>query len=294
MFKRIVAGVDGTDSGRDAAALGGVLSKATGAVISLVGVHSTSLFPIPDVSDRRTLRKHAEGMLRREREQYAPNAIVHTVVDYSIPRALRHHAESWSADLVVVGSEPTAAVGHVSIGRRARQLLYEAPFALAVAPRGLAEGDFQLRRIGVGFDGGPEAVAALGVAADLARAAHAELSVLSVVEDHVPALSAAWIARNRRHDLKELREVALAEAQEAVAGLELSAEVSAIIGDPGDALRELTEKVDLTVVGSRRWGPVARLVSGGVGETLVADASCAVVIVPRPRRSARSRQKQSE
>ena len=29
-------------------------------------------------------------------------------------------------------------------------------------------------------------------------------------------------------------------------------------------------------------GLVARMVTGGVGETLVADAGCAVVIVPRP------------
>jgi nucleotide-binding universal stress UspA family protein len=43
-----------------------------------------------------------------------------------------------------------------------------------------------------------------------------------------------------------------------------------------------SKAIHLVVVGSRRWGPVARLVSGGVGETLVTDASCSILIVPRP------------
>jgi nucleotide-binding universal stress UspA family protein len=54
------------------------------------------------------------------------------------------------------------------------------------------------------------------------------------------------------------------------------------VGDPGYEMRAFSGAVDLLVVGSRRWGPVARLVTGGVGETLVTDASCSVLIVPRP------------
>lgn len=79
------------------------------------------------------------------------------------------------------------------------------------------------------------------------------------------------------------RRAALAEAEDAVSALGVPAEVSATVGDPGYELRALTETVDLVVVGSRRWGPLARLVNGGVGETLVADASSSVLIVPRPR-----------
>jgi nucleotide-binding universal stress UspA family protein len=81
---------------------------------------------------------------------------------------------------------------------------------------------------------------------------------------------------------EEISAEANARAEQPVAGLGVSTEVSSVIGDPGHAIRELSESVDLIVVGSRRWGPVARLITGGVGETVVACAGCSVLLVPRP------------
>ena len=81
---------------------------------------------------------------------------------------------------------------------------------------------------------------------------------------------------------EDQRKLALAEAQAAVSHLEVPAEVSVTLGDPGYELRGFSDAVDLVVVGSRRWGPIARLVTGGVGETLVGGAGCSVLIVPRP------------
>jgi hypothetical protein len=40
-----------------------------------------------------------------------------------------------------------------------------------------------------------------------------------------------------------------------------------------DSLRELSGDVDLLVIGSRRWGPMARLLLGGTGEALVHGAT---------------------
>ncbi len=282
MFKRVVVGCDGTEGARDAVALAAAIAAATGAGLSLVGVHSTSLFPIPQESDRRTLRHHAEAILHKERELQAPNALVHTVVDFSVPRALRHYAEHWNADLVVLGSEATAVVGHVAIGRRGRQLLYDAPFALAIAQRDLHKREFKIGKIGLGFDGESESQAALAMAAALGRAAGAEIDVMTVVDDHIPHLSGEWMAGRNGHHVEERRDAALASAQSALADLDVSAHVEAVVGDPGVQLRTLSENVDLIVVGSRRWGPFARLVAGGVGETLVTDSSCSVLIVPRP------------
>ncbi len=282
MFKRVVVGCDGTEGARDAVALGAAIATATGAGLSLVGVHSTSLFPIPDETDRRTLRHHAEAILQKERELRAPGALVHTVVDFSVPRALRHYAEHWNADLVVLGSEPTAAPGHVAIGRRGRQLLYDAPFALAIAQRGLHQRDFKIAKIGLGFDGDTESHAALALAAELGRAAGAEIDVMTVIDDHVPHLSVEWMAGRDGHSLDDRRAEALAQAQSALSDVQVDAHLEAVVGDPGVQLRTLSENVDLIVVGSRRWGPFARLVAGGVGETLVSAASCSVLIVPRP------------
>ena len=286
MFKHIAVGCDGSHEGRDAVALGAAIASATGARLSLVGVFPPSFLPVEGVTDRKTLRTEATRALRRERDLLAPDAFIHTVADMSVARALRHYAERSHADLVIVGSSRSAPPGHVAIGRHGRQLLYDAPFALGLAARDLHEHGMRLGAVGVGYDGGPEAEAALGMAADLARAADARLLVRRVVEDRVPVLGGdAWIAMadwSHEQMWETARQNALAQARETALELGAASEMSATIGDPGYEIRALSEAVDLVVVGSRRWGPIARLVTGGVGETLVRDASCSILIVPRP------------
>ena len=93
MFERIVVGVDGSPEGHDAVALGAAIADATGAQCSLVHVFSPSLFPIAGMTDRRTLRTHAERALRTERQRLIPSATVHVISDTSVPRGLRHYAE---------------------------------------------------------------------------------------------------------------------------------------------------------------------------------------------------------
>jgi nucleotide-binding universal stress UspA family protein len=286
MFKRIVVGYDGTAEGHDAVVLGAAIASATGAGLSLVGVFPPALVPMPAAFSRVSLRTRAEAALRQVRNTVAPDALIETVVDLSMPRALRHFAERWHADLVVLGSERTVREGHARIARRGRQLLYDAPYAVAVASRGLGEQALKLGRIGVGYDAGPEAHAALELAAELARGAHAALAVRSVVEDRIPVLNARqWLAFedwSPDHRWEDERQAAQAAAEEAALPLGVPVEVSATVGDPGCQLRELSESVDVLVVGSRRWGLFARLVMGSVGETLVRDAACSLVIVPRP------------
>lgn len=291
MFEHIAVGCDGSAGGRDAVALGAAIASATGGRLSLVGVFPPSFLPVPGVTDRKTLRAQASRTLRDQRDLLAPGASVHTVADGSTARALRHFAERRHADLVVVGSSHTAAPGRAAIGRTGRQLIYDSPFGVAVARRGLHERRGGLRTIGLGYDGGPEAHAALAAAAALAGAACARLLVRRVVEDRVPVLRGdEWIRLadwSHEEMWTDKREVALTEAKAAVRPLSIPADVSVTLGDPGYELRAFSDGIDLVVIGSRRWGPIARLVTGGVGETLVAGAGCSVLIVPRPARMRR-------
>jgi nucleotide-binding universal stress UspA family protein len=293
VFEHIAVGCDGSAGGRDAVALGAAIASATGGRLSLVGVFPPSFLPVPGVTDRRTLRAQVNQTLRSQRDLLAPGASIHAVADGSTARALRHFAERRHADLLVVGSSHAAVPGHATIGRTGRQLIYDAPFGVAVAARDLHQCSSGLRTIGVGYDAGPEAQAALAAAAALAGGARAKLLVRRVVEDRVPVLSGdVWIMlADWSHDemWADERESALAETQAAVTGLDVPAEVSATVGDPGYELRAFSDRADLIVVGSRRWGLIARLVTGGVGETLVADAGCSVLIVPRPAAARRGR-----
>ena len=63
-------------------------------------------------------------------------------------------------------------------------------------------------------------------------------------------------------------------------GVEVSEEL--LEGDTVEALAALDEhEVDLLVCGSRAYGPVRRVLLGGVLRKLVRRAACPVVVVPR-------------
>ena len=280
----IAAGADGSDEGRDAVRLAAGLASLTGAGLSLVNVFPTTLFPTAGTDDRATLRKQADESLRRDRDELAPDAIIHSVADLSVSRALMHFAQETNVELTVIGSSRDAPPGRARIGRRGRQLLHDMPFALALAPRGLRTGTFAVGRVGLGDDGGPEAQVARDVALQLCRAAGGTLVIKRVIDDNYPIFAGVAPAALPEYEagLEQERSRAQSELEQQSAGLDVPTEISTVLGDPGHELRHLSDDVDLIVVGSRRWGLLARLVTGGVGETLVADAGCAVVIVPRP------------
>jgi nucleotide-binding universal stress UspA family protein len=209
-----------------------------------------------------------------------------TSTDSSVPRALHRAVARYHRDLLVVGSSRQGATGRVRIGKRTRQLLGQFDCALAVAPRGAHQRPkLVIHRIGVGYDGGSESEAALDLAASVAIAAGAELEVRTVVDDRIPMLVrpeldpgvAEWEDIVRR-EVEQARVLAIRAARATGARFGVVVER----GRPSDGLLALSGAVDLLVIGSRRWGPAARLLLGSTGEALMHDAACPVLAVPRP------------
>ncbi|MGA2014058.1 MAG: universal stress protein [Solirubrobacteraceae bacterium] len=284
MLGTIAIGTDGSAEAHDAVALGTALAGATGAALWLVGVYSTPLLPVTGVSDRATLHDQAYAVLHRDQEQLAPDALIETVPDLSVARGLGHCAERHHVKLLAIGSARSAPAGRTRIGRRGRQLLQDTAFALGVARHGLHQDGLALRRVGVGYDDGPESAAALELAAVVARGAGAQLAVHTVIDNRAPAFGAAWSLGELASTWEQSRELAHAQAERAATATGVANEVTSAIGDPAHELRRLTDEVDLLVVGSRRWGRLARIVLGSVGEGLMADSGCSVIVVPRPER----------
>ena len=286
----IAAGVDGYREGQDAATLASRIALAAGADLMLVAVHPDPMVVLPAEIGWTGMRKEAERLLRKTRDDLAPGARIVVETDWSVPRALERVVQREHCGLLVVGSSRRGPEGRVCIGSRTRQLLSHSRCALAVAPRGLTDQPaHQLTRIGVGYDGSPESEAALALAGSLAVRAHATLRVRGVVDDSVPMIGWRAALQDRVlamwEELLEPQVAALLErarsASEAT-GAEL-AEVDVRRGRPADALMELCEHVDLLAIGSRRWGGTARVLLGRTGEALMHGASAAVLVVPRPQ-----------
>jgi nucleotide-binding universal stress UspA family protein len=286
-LSQVAAGIDAYAQSEDAAALASLLARAVSADLMLISVEPDLRLVIPGF-DWKTMRTQTERLLHRIREQYAPEADLRIETDLATWRGLERCVRHEHRDLLVIGSSRRGEAGAVCIGKHARQLFDHLSCAVAIAPSGYRNAeDRRLRRVGVGCDGSPESRVALAVAAQLAAAAGAELLVEGVIDDRVPSLGwrEVWMggaveAWDEMLD-KECGRLST-DLEQAVAELGVQAEVRTQTGRPSDVLLARSREVDLLVVGSRRWGPVAHLLLGGTGEALAHSAWCPLILVPKP------------
>jgi nucleotide-binding universal stress UspA family protein len=68
-----------------------------------------------------------------------------------------------------------------------------------------------------------------------------------------------------------------------VAGLPagVRAVAACLEGEPSERLIAASEKLDLLIVGSRGYGPLRAVLTGGVSGRVIRGAHCPVIVVPR-------------
>jgi nucleotide-binding universal stress UspA family protein len=276
---RILIGYDGGEGAKDAVELARVLIPFEDGEVTLVYVAGSSW---PATLSYEEL---ASGSLPEARELLAEGAKAfgaetktEVYVGASPARVLTEAAEREDADIVVVGSPHRGPVGRALIGSVAERLLHGASCAVMVAPRGFAE-----RRhaspsvVAVAYDGSSESKTALNHAGAIARAAEATLRVLYVEE---PLAVMPGIAAYTPPLAPNPDEI-VAEATAAV-GPGVGTEGRALAGPAASTLAEACEDgVDLLVVGSRRYGPLGRVLLGSVSTALLRKAPCPVLVAPR-------------
>jgi nucleotide-binding universal stress UspA family protein len=151
---KIIVSYDGTDSDRDALALGRLLA-GTDAALELAYVRHAQE---ARSGRERLAESDAEAMLAAGAAAIGmPDIARHVVLSASTPEGLRSLAVSEDADLIVFGSEYRTAPGHVDPQASARRLMDGGSVALAVAPAGFAEqAGFKVRTVAaVGENGDP-------------------------------------------------------------------------------------------------------------------------------------------
>lgn len=278
----IVVGYDGRREGRDALALAAALAPILGEALLVA-----SVYPSPETS----FGLSAEG-LQTTGERTAtegvgelPEGVDATPVAVpgrSPAEGLYHLLEAERPSMIVVGSSHRGPLGHVLAGRVASRLLTASPCPVAVAPRGLAMRDRPvLREIGVGFDETPESWNAVQRAAAIGIVAGARLRIIHALQPVAAPPMAPQESERLTRELRVQREHALARAAASVSK-EIHAETTMLVGDPVRVLEhEAGEGLDLLVLGSRGYGPVRRVLLGGVSDSVVRRSPCPVLVVPR-------------
>ncbi len=253
----------------------------------LIAVYEEPLLEplVPNEMGWTSVPKQARAMLAETRDSLAPRARVVVQPGTLASRALRQVARRERRDLLVVGSASGAQGGEVRLGETARDLLYHLECPLAIAPGGMRNVDkSRLERIGVGFDGGPEASAALELAAGVAAATGAELKVRGVVDDRLPGeLKTQQVVLGGDAIVDRQVDSLLERALIAVEADGVPARVQVSPGKPSEALRSLAAEVDLLVIGASRSGPGGHLSLKRTGNTVAAGCPCPLMIVPKPR-----------
>ena len=288
-MSEIVVGIDDSASADDALAFARRVAAATGARLQLASAYPYEEWPSRVASHEfgAFLRDEAQALLDRHAASLGDDAVpTHAIADHSSARALHRLAENIGAALIVVGSTHRGAIGRVLPGSTGERLMHGSPCPVAIAPRGYAaEGPIGV--VGVGYDTSDESEAALRAACRVARTFSADLRVIRVFDATrvgTPALMTfpGWEAFNQDYE-QDQRE----RLEQAVAALpnDVSAEAVFLSGRPGSELATQSQDVDLMIVGSRGYGPMAAVMLGGATHTLIRDAACPVVVLPRATES---------
>jgi nucleotide-binding universal stress UspA family protein len=282
MFTTIAVGVDGLQGGRDALALAQRIGDLAGGELVAIHVHPYEPFPLRDLRTdvEAPAREEAQALLAGHLAEAGVQARAIATAETSPGRGLHRIADAVDADLIVVGAPHRGPLGRVVAGDTARAVIQGATRPVLVARPGAAE-PFPGRVVGVGYNGSPESHAALDWAGRFATAIGGTVRVVCVAEppqSFSPSVSYGnnWVAL-----APDRREYAEGLVAEAVAELGDGATGEAVVGAAREQLVELSEQVDLLVLGSRGCGPVRRALLGGSSDRVVHAAACPVVVVPR-------------
>lgn len=281
-MRKVIAGFDGSEEARDGLHLARSLADATGAELIVASAFGPVLagegVDLPAIEDRYFADTFEEARAELGRADFERRELR----DVSAPRGLDRLAEAEGADLIVVGSCHRGALGRVLFGSVGERLLYGAPCAVAVAPRGYA-GCTHLGRgvIGVAYDGGAESRVALEGAAELARLVGGTLRLITAQTDY------SFLGLSSDRTLDEYTEAVRGhyreiqdEARESV-GPDVSTTDVLVDAPTAKALIASAVDLDLLVIGSRGYGPIRRTLLGGVSAEVMRGAPCPVLVLPR-------------
>jgi nucleotide-binding universal stress UspA family protein len=252
VFGCVVAGVDGSEAGFEAARQAARLVGPDGSLELFTAVYLVEA-TLAGWSARRIraeLEREAGEAARIAAEIGGARADSRLVNGPPVPSLLRE-LRARAATLVVVGTHGHSRASEIVIGGVAGELLHSAPCSVCIA-RPPADGQRFPHSILVGVDGSPQSETAAAVASHLAGRFGARLSLLT-------ALGGKGLDRDRAAALRALP----------------------VPGDPVDTLVEASADADLLVVGSRGLHGLRAL--GSVSERVAHRAPCSVLVVREPR-----------
>lgn len=284
----LLVGYDGGPTGADAIEFGRSWAETTGDTLVVLVVHqgqSAPGFGRVDAEWGAYERQEAEAVLAEARRLLdgVENAEFRRIDSSSPAHGLSDVIEH-GGTMLVLGARRARGLRRTYPGSTAERLLHGSAIPIAIVPSDYAlRHSGPLRTVTVAYVDTPDGRHALDVAAQMATHLGARLDVVSVVPDTriVPSMGEPQRFSAGQH---ESYQVALDAAVASVSdrGLHDGASGHLLDGPVVEALVEIgPDETDLLVCGSRGYGPVARVLLGGVSGRVVRHARVPTVVVTR-------------
>ena len=288
MASRVVIGYDGSEASEDAVAFGLSWCRSTGDVPIVATVypeeHPLGIGRV-DVEWATYVREQAEILQDKARATVGDAALYRNVASTSAAHGLADLAEDVEAVMVIMGTAEAAGATRALLGSSTERLLHGATVPVTVVPPGWRQSaPDRISSIGVAYLDTRDGREALRIAVRVALRIPARLTLYSVLGQSSERFS-YLVGRVDEQKYVERARDSYGKAMEfAAAGVPPELEPRTVIleGAVVESLAALgPDDVDLLVCGSRGYGPVRRVLLGGVSSRLIRRAQLPVIVVPR-------------
>lgn len=188
MFKHLLVPLDGSRLAEAALPAAAYLARTLGASVTLIHIIERDVSGEIHGERHLTTPDEACSYLEEVAERAFPEGTrverhVHTVGTADLPQSILDHVEELAPDLIVMCTHGSGGLRGFLFGSIAQQVIARGntPVLLIRPEESAGRGSFACRRLLVPLDGNAEHEQGLPVAADLARACGADLSLLFVV-----------------------------------------------------------------------------------------------------------------
>ena len=288
MASQVVIGYDGSEASEDAVGFGLTWSRSTGDVpiIATVypGEHGSGVGRV-DADWASYVREQAQTVQDNARATVGDAALYRNVASTSAAHGLADLAEEVEAVMVIVGTTRETGLPGALLGSSTERLLHGATAPVTVVPpRWRRSAPDWISRIGVAYIDTRDAREALRMAVKVALGIPARLTLYTVLGQSSERYS-YLVGRTDEQAFWDMARDSFRMALDfASAGVPPKLESRTVLleGAVVESLAALgPDDVDVLVCGSRGYGPVRRVLLGGVSAPLIRRARLPVTVVPR-------------
>ncbi|NPA58624.1 MAG: universal stress protein [Aquificae bacterium] len=290
-FKKILVGVDFSDSTQQVIRSAVYIAKIFNSEIKLVHVVESTIFPVaieeieplvaPEefkeiiqtieklvVSAAQKLEEIAERINREEGLK-----ATFLVKTGDIAEEILELSEQGNFDLIVIGAHKQTHIDSLLLGNEAEKIVHKARTSVLVVK---GDGISEIKRILCGYDFLPNSIEALETAKEIAKKVGAEIDIIHAdTEEGFAHFSHIYeaVLEKKISLLEELKKTLEKEG--------IKAEFKIIKKEPAEAILEAVEqfKPDLVVVGKRQRKDIKRFFLGTIAMKVVKKSPVPVLIV---------------